>query len=322
MLHRYGIEVAPVQSDRPPVGKKLKRIIELLIEEHFKSEALATDYKANIVCRVPLSIATDPYVVRYRSEDEDEPSANANTYRLRLQETGTVMVSELIDHLTSTQASSLFASKDGTIQALNIVLGHHPKTVRDIVSLGNKHFEISETTRQTMPLGAGLQAMRGFFVSVRAATARVLVNVQIKHGAFYMEGPLDNLMDVYDAQSGRDSFRLARFLLRVRVRVNHIKRKNKAGKDIPRIKTIAGLATPSDGRDLQHPPIVPRFAADSMEVKFFVGAPDQPQIPGGMKGKKGKKPATQGPKPPQDDYISVYDFFRSRKCLLRRQAWN
>ena len=217
MLHRYGIEVAPVQSDRPPVGKKLKRIIELLIEEHFKSEALATDYKANIVCRVPLSIATDPYVVRYRSEDEDEPSANANTYRLRLQETGTVMVSELIDHLTSTQASSLFASKDGTIQALNIVLGHHPKTVRDIVSLGNKHFEISETTRQTMPLGAGLQAMRGFFVSVRAATARVLVNVQIKHGAFYMEGPLDNLMDVYDAQSGRDSFRLARFLLRVRV---------------------------------------------------------------------------------------------------------
>jgi eukaryotic translation initiation factor 2C len=318
-LYRYGIEITPVGSARQPVGKKVKRLIQLLIEEHFTADAnsIASDYKSNLVSMVRLPLDEDHYVVRYRSEDEDESSPNADSYKLHVQATGTLMVSELTDHLTSTQASGLLGSKGETIQALNIVLGHHPKTVRDIVSVGaNKHFEISEARRETMSLGAGLQAIRGFFVSVRAATARVLINVQVKHGAFYMEGPLERLMDAYVAQNGRDMFKLAKFVSKVRVRVTHIKRKNKAGKDIPRIKTIAGLAMPSDGRDLQHPPIVSRFAAGSKDVKFFNGTIDQPQSPSAIKGKKSKKPIQQGPKPRQDDYISVYDFFRSRKPLL------
>ena len=67
--------------------------------------------------------------MQYRSEDEDEPSQNAKTYRLRLQGTGTLSVSELMDYLTSGHASALFGSKDEIIQALNIVMGHYPKTV-------------------------------------------------------------------------------------------------------------------------------------------------------------------------------------------------
>jgi hypothetical protein len=68
--------------------------------------------------------------------------------------------------------------------------------------------------------------------------------------------------------------RLATFLKRVRVQVTHIIRKNRKGREIPRIKTITGLATPGDGHRLQYPSIVPKLAADAKEVKFHLGSPE------------------------------------------------
>jgi eukaryotic translation initiation factor 2C len=117
--------------------------------------------------------------------------------------------------------------------------------------------------------------------------------------------------------------RLAAFLQRVRVRVTHIIRMNREGREIPRIKTITGLATPGDGRGLQYPPIVPKFAAGAKEVKFHLGSLEgqpstsQPSVSqqssAGKKGKKGKKPIKEGPEPPGGGYISVYDFFQRSK---------
>ena len=70
------------------------------------------------------------------------------------------------------QSSQLFSSKDEIIQALNILVGHHPKAATAIALIGaNKHFELAGAGTETFRLGAGLIALRGFFVSVRAATA-------------------------------------------------------------------------------------------------------------------------------------------------------
>jgi eukaryotic translation initiation factor 2C len=318
LLFRYSIEILPDDAGRKPTGKRAKRIVELLLEEHLSlpRSSVATDYKSNLVCRFELPIDDEPYDVRYRSEEEDEPSRNAKTYRLRLQDTGTLRVSELMDYLTSTQASALFGSKEEIIQALNIVIGHYPKTASNIFSVGaNKHFELSQHGLETMSLGAGLQAIRGFFVSVRAATSRILVNVQVKHTACYNEGPLDRLISLYLDQNGRNMVKLGNFWKKVRVQVTHIVRRNKKGDEIPRIKTIVALATPGDGRGLAHPPIVPHFAAGAKEVKFFLGSPAEQ--PGGKEqgsvkreAKRGKKGGKSGPEPSQEGYISIYDFFQ------------
>jgi eukaryotic translation initiation factor 2C len=320
LLFRYSIEIQPDDAGRTPTGKRAKRIIELLLEEHLSAyrTSIATDYKSNLVCRFELPVTEDTYDVRYRSEEEDQPSQNAKTYRIHLQDTGTLRVSELTDYLTSTHASALFGSKDEIIQALNIVVGHHPKAASDIFSVGaNKHFDLSPAASEKVSLGAGLQAIRGFFVSVRAATSRILVNVQVKHTACYNEGPLDHLIFQYLEQNGRNMFKLANFLKKLRIQVTHIVRRNRSGQEIPRIKTIAGLAMPGDGHGLAHPPIVPNFAAGAKEVKFFLGGPGEQ--PGGKEqrsakkeGKKGKKAGKPGPEPPQVGYISVYDFFRQR----------
>jgi eukaryotic translation initiation factor 2C len=320
LLFRYSIEIHPDDAGRTPKGKKTKRIIELLLEEHLSAyrTSIATDYKSNLVCRCELPVTEDTYDVRYRTEEEDQPSQKANTYRIRLQDTGTLRVSELMDYLTSANASALFGSKEEIIQALNIVVGHHPKAASDIFSVGaNKHFDLSPAASEKVSLGAGLQAIRGFFVSVRAATSRILVNVQVKHTACYNEGPLDHLIFQYLEQNGRNMFKLANFLKKLRVQVTHIVRRNRSGQEIPRIKTIAGLAMPGDGHGLAHPPIVPKFPAGAKEVKFFLGDPGEQ--PGGKEqgsaqkvDKKGKKAGKPGPEAPQVGYISVYDFFRQR----------
>ncbi|RYC61800.1 hypothetical protein CHU98_g4419 [Xylaria longipes] len=302
-LYRYSVSIAAAAKGRaPPVGKKAKRIIQLLLEEHFlpQKQNIAADFKSNLISRDELDVKEDEYIVTYRSEEEDSPAPNATQYRIRIQFTGSLTLSELINHLTSTQAGLMFGSKDEIIQALNIVLGHHPKAEPSVATIAaNRHFSINATAQDRMSLGAGLQVIRGFFMSVRAATARILVNVQVKNMAFYDEGPLDKIMTAYMSVNGPNKMGLLN-----------------RGQRIPRIKMVQGFATKDDGRNLARPPIVPQFGAGAKEVQFFLdtsaGASSSqpaPAAPGGKK--KGGKGAKAGPAPPSTgSYISVFDFFK------------
>jgi len=317
MLYRYSIDIKADEAGRKPVGKKIKRIVELLIEEHFSQNQsdIATDYKSNLISKSEVPLEKAEYRVQYRSDGEDEPPQKPRTYVLRLQQTGTFRMSDFMDYLTSSNASALFASKEETIQALNIVMGHYPKSASHIYSVGaNKHFPITPAPTEQMSLGAGLKAVRGFFISARPATSRLLLNVQVKHSACYEEGPLGRLMKVFLGQNNGNMVKLAHFLKKVRVQITHIVRKNKAGKNIPRIKVITNLAMPNDGNSLQYPPKVPRFAAGPRETEFFLTPPGEPtgsqQSPAKGKGKRAKA----GPEPPSSGrYVSVYNFFKSSK---------
>jgi eukaryotic translation initiation factor 2C len=59
-----------------------------------------------------------------------------------------------------------------------------------------KSFSLSQTT-ETADLGAGLEVIPGFFSSVRLATCRILVNINVRHDAFYRADPLPSLMMSY-----------------------------------------------------------------------------------------------------------------------------
>jgi hypothetical protein len=77
ILFRYSIEIIPIDTRvrRVPTSKRAKRVIELLIKEHFSKykNNITTDYKSNLICRSELSINEEGYLVQYRSEDEDKP---------------------------------------------------------------------------------------------------------------------------------------------------------------------------------------------------------------------------------------------------------
>jgi hypothetical protein len=308
LLYRYSINIPPIGSGKGPGAKKTRRLVQLLLEDHFSNHELdvVTDFKSNILSKVELDLQ-DHYRVPYRQEHEQEPGATAPVFQITLRHTATLSTSELLDYVTSTQSGALFGSKDELIQALNIVMGHHPKGAPDIASIGaNKHYSNAATTER-YHLGAGLQAVRGFFMSTRAATARILVNVQVKYGAFFEEGPLEGLINAFLTQNGNSKMKLEIFLKRLSVSVTHIQRKDKRGTIIPRIKQISGLASERDGQQQLHRPVVPSFGAGPKEVKFFLagvdpGSQKQRQKPGG--GSSSSSSATQG------KYVSVYDFFK------------
>jgi eukaryotic translation initiation factor 2C len=328
MLHRYSIEVTELELRKCPTGKRLKRVIQLLIQDHLTQYGhhVVTDFKANLLSKTELDLKPE-YIVTYLSEGEDDPSPNAKRYRILLQPTGTLTVSELMDYLSSTDISSqLFGSKEEILQALNIAVGHHPKQAADIATVGaNKHFQLDAALRESFDLGAGLSAIRGFFVSVRAATARLLVNVQVKHGAFYNDGPLDRLMLAYISENGPNLVRLWNFIKRLSVDVTHILKRKKSGERVPRIKQLQGFAMPNDGQDQAYPPIVPSYGAGARKVKFFLNDSPVQQLqsqvtssPSGNKG-KGKQRgmgSTTDPSTSQGRYISVYDFFSQRMYTL------
>lgn len=308
-LFRYSLDVS---GDRKPTGKKLSQVFRLLLDEHLApyQNSVATDYKNNLISRV--EIPQGQYDVRYRDEHEDDYSAQPNVYRVRCQFTGKLSAHDLLNYLTSTNAAAMFESKAEVTQAMNIVLGHGPRTDSSIASVGaNRHFSLRPDLTERYDLGSGLEVLRGFFVSARAATARLLVNVQVKYAACYQEGPLGAVISEYQ-QGPRDIYRLDAFLKRLRIRVTHIVRKSSKGRVVPRIKTITGLASTADGRSMPYPPKVPKHGAGPREVEFFLDNPGQSSSGPSPGGKKGKKPPKAGPSQ-AGSYISVADFFRRGK---------
>ncbi|MCJ1392530.1 hypothetical protein MMC18_005398 [Xylographa bjoerkii] len=320
-LYRYSIDTVPAMTAK----RKQRRLVELLIEETplapLKSQ-IATDYRTTLICRSQIPETDLEQGIVYKDEHEDEPGPRATSHRLKLQQTGVFTVAELVSFLTSTRADAAFPNKDEVIQSLNIVIGHHPKAAPSTMSVANKHYPVQGQSSEYFNLGAGLIAWRGYFVSVRAAAARILVNVQVKHAAAYQDGRLVELMNSYKTTNRSSTlFQLERFLKRVRVETTHLPvKKNKAGVTIPRVKTINGLATPSDGQGLPHPPKVATFGAFADKVQFYLDStPSTPNTSesastpkGGKKG--GKKSGQQGPRPgpasgESGRYISVAEFF-------------
>ncbi|KAL2834729.1 ribonuclease H-like domain-containing protein [Aspergillus pseudoustus] len=317
-LYRYHVDIRGSSSRKSLAVKKKRQIIRLLLEEHFPQfrKSIVTDYRSTLLSHKKLLDEENVDVtfdVRFRGDYEDEYPETPEVFRVSCLYTGQVEPAALLNYLTSSDAAAMFESKEHIVQALNIAIGHHAKSADANASIGaNKHYAIRDGKAERFDLGSGLEALRGYFVSVRAATARILVNVQVKYIACYQDGPLNQAIGEYQHANGFNVHSLAKFLSKLRVRVTHIEKKGKKGQVIPRIKTIRNLATPHDGSSLANPPKVPKIGAGPQEAQFFLDTPGQtPQqtAPAGTKGKKGKKPAKAGPEP-SGSYITVADFFQ------------
>ncbi|KAI5925020.1 ribonuclease H-like domain-containing protein [Camillea tinctor] len=321
VLQRYDVSVTPEAA-----GKKAVQIIRLLLKtpELLPLEAdLVTDFRSTLISRKKFDDKT--ITVTYRDEDEDEPKANARQYAVKLKFTNVLSVSQLTEYLNSTNISARYGEKLEMIQAFNVFLNHYAKSSMNLATIGSsKTFSLADPEKYD--LTNCLSAMRGFFSSVRAATARVLVNVNITHSPFYTEGRLDQIIARHQFFQQRKVMKLQKFMKGIKIRSTHLKeKKNKSGKVIVKRKTIYGFASPNDGSRLEHPPNVRTFAAGPKDVQFWLDenppssseAPSASSPTGKKKGGKGKGKG-KGPEPAGKSttasgrYISVYDFFATK----------
>jgi len=346
VLHRYDIKVSEkdpkprkaktTESKEPTVpGRKLVQVIRLLLDSPelaaFKRN-IVTDFKSTCVSKDRFPKDDQIINIVYRAEGEDEPRLGATTYCVRLLYTKTVRAGELVDYLCSTDLAASCENKAELIQAFNIFMNHYAKSANDkLTTMGSSRtFPLNPQSSQLINLWGGLNGIRGFFASVRPATSRILVNVNVSHAAFFQPGPLGGLMEAYGLASLP---RLEKFLKGVRVRTNHLpEKRNKAGEIVPRIKTILGLATREDGKTLPEGqrPRVAKYGGGPKEVEFWLNSPTpsparpsvsgmEPASPsqakkrGGKGGKRGGGPAPAASSGGR--YISVYDFFMQSKSF-------
>lgn len=257
VLYQYHIEIQP-----QAVGRKRTRIIELFLqrpESVARSDSICSDFKSTLFSRTLLDDNSTSYNIVYRSEFETEPDRRATVYHLRLQHTRKLPVRRLLEFITATKLSTSFDEKNDLIHAFNVFLNHYAKSQGDLVTIGSKTFPKDSVGKD---LGGGLMAIQGFFSSVRAATGRILVNVNVCCSAFYRPGPLVGLMT---AQGSLDKYRLEQFLKGVRVKTSHT--------GTTRIRTILALASPRDGQDSnQTRPKVLDYGAGPNQVLFWLQA--------------------------------------------------
>lgn len=307
VLYRYNIDITPEVA-----GRKRHRVVQLLLETSqmlaYQGQ-IATDFRSTIVSKKRFEHDDDIIEIQYRSEGEDEPATGATVFKARIQYTNTLSIGELVNWMNSTNLAQSLEHKEELTQALNIFLNHYAKSANNLATIGtSKSFSLHQNPAKD-DLGAGLEVIRGFFSSVRIATCRVLVNINVSHGAFYHNGPLPGLMEGYGT---RNTSALEKFLKLIRVRTTHLKeRRNRANEEIPRIKTIFGLARKDDGHGMEHRPRIKQHGAGAKDVEFWLDGERSSSSKG--KGKAPPQgPATSG----SGRYISVYDFFRTSEFTM------
>jgi len=274
---------------------------------------VATEWKSMIIAREPLTIS-DPYTVDivYRADGEDEALENAQTYKVRIITPTTLAVGDFVNYLCATNTGPEFVQKAEVIQGLNALFGHSPQSRGNITSIGqNRHFltdHSANNQRNIQILGGGLESLRGYYQSLRPATGGLLLNINVTHGVFLEPVRLDYL---YPKLGSGNKVTLQKKLKLVRVEITHLpaKKNKKTGGNIPRVKTIFGLAHPQDGRSEAHPPQIPLQGASSSQVKFWLST-----IPPAATAAGGKAPAKKpSDQPlPSNTYISVFDYFRKK----------
>jgi hypothetical protein len=279
-LHRYIVEVE--EGDHIRLFKTMRELITSLVHQHFPqyTNAIASDQNSLLISSQELPIGSGTYTVWCRQGMK--LLHMGGICRVRLKAMDVIRIPETIDKYTSSPSLPIKAE---VIQALNLIVGHHPKCSSSITSVGsNKHFELNS---DHVLIGPVLEMVRGliFSVGILGTPPRLLVNVHTTHSVFYRRGTLSWFILEYLKENELKWAQLEILLKSIKVIVTN----DHSATGVPRLRSITGFATPEDGEDFVNRPIIAKYAALPTEVLFFSNRPEHQR------------------------YIDVYDYFRAGK---------
>ncbi|KAJ8058470.1 hypothetical protein OCU04_012658 [Sclerotinia nivalis] len=308
-LDRYMVDISPNMN---AAKKKRIQLFRLVLElPELASIPIATDYASMLIIPNKLPF-TDKRIfnIPWRNEGEDDPYPDAQVYRVRISSPTSFNISDFVQFLSKISAINVSdIQKEETIQVMNTLLGFYAKSDKGTVSIaGNRHFSTAREGNEHnfTPLSMGLEAIRGFYQSVRPATGRLLLNVNVTHSVFLEPGSLALLFQKLGHGHG-----IMDKIKRKRIEVTHLpEKKSKNGTIIPRERSIWDLARPGDGSTEEHPPQIARYGAGPKDVKFYISA-EAPSTKGDAPPKSGSKKAS-APALKVNMYMSVFDYFKAK----------
>ncbi|KAI2487016.1 Piwi multi-domain protein [Pyrenophora tritici-repentis] len=188
-LYRYSIDFGGVTISR----EKKKQLVEILLQTPPLAQLkVATDWSQKLVCaeQIPLAGEHAEYTLVWSPKagllyPQTDESRQRNTYHVRVTKLGEVSLSELLQNLS--QPAPTYALKLDTIDALNTVIAYGSSSEANITTAARSRFYPfnDHPQVQVADLGHALQALRGYFASVRTSVNRVMVNVNVAAGAFH-----------------------------------------------------------------------------------------------------------------------------------------
>lgn len=250
---------------------------KLVTIPNIKNCRVATDGAQELVTLKPL--AKPPPINITVGEGKEK-----RTYTITITQQETIDPHSLLQTLRNTQNREPLTDEAVAVRILNLVMG--------ALTFGDKRLAVKGQERNKImriddgkiasDLGGGIECLRAFFTSVRLASGRILLNLNVNHSTFYRPGPLGRLFDDFRKVHFNDLDFLSRYLNRCRVGVTHLPKVMENGEMVWRQKVIVGLARESDGRaknpddkpPMKNPPRVPYTGANADEVAFFLEEKD------------------------------------------------
>ncbi|XP_044720121.1 piwi domain-containing protein [Hirsutella rhossiliensis] len=302
VLYKYTFEFVQVGSEtssgepsqsakaasREVKGRKLYFAVrELLatLKAADKTLVLATEYKSQLVSLQKLKLAENPLRFRLAVETSGD---NWDVIEATIHGPTEAPLDALLKYVGSMSegpVDGLFPKYPDVVDALNVVLGHGPRSkLHDISAVGSARFfpfGRDEAATDLFQDWHQLIAARGFFQSARLGTGRLLLNANVSHGVFRAAGRLADLFDrfqirptqAFDNQAMRKIKAFAKFMPKTRVWAE--------------ITLSTGEAKPADGKPLK---FAPNYEYPGpKQVQFFLND-----------GKGGGQ------------YISVFDYFKMK----------
>ncbi|KAH7919917.1 Piwi-domain-containing protein [Leucogyrophana mollusca] len=221
VLYDYNVKVTPTTDI-----KRLRGRIMWLLERSNHPEwrnyvpFIAHDRSERLVSAKKLPQPLDVPITFYE-EGETQPRPNAKVYTVSIEFTRELDTTQISQYLSG---GAQFRDHDPLplISALNLVLQQHASATG--VRVGkNRYFFPSP--REPFELGLGVEAWKGFFISVRPVYKELMVNVNVCMTAFYTPG---NLVDAIMAFQRRSSGAiLQRFAKKLKVTTSHLGYKQK-----------------------------------------------------------------------------------------------
>lgn len=212
-LCEYDVKITPATTVR-----RLKRRIFQILEQNPEyaryGVGVAHDFGAKLIAarRLPQPLS---FQVPFYDDDKSESGPNDKTYTVEI-----IFIQDLDLTVLANYLAGDLQYRDFDIApllaALNIVLAQHPS--REGVMVGRNRFFFPQ---ETFPLGAGLEAWKGFYSSVRPAYKQLMVNVNVATTAFYQEGNLANSM--IEFRNATFGGRVDGFLRGIRIVTTHLR---------------------------------------------------------------------------------------------------
>ncbi|KAI1326725.1 ribonuclease H-like domain-containing protein [Xylariaceae sp. FL0255] len=297
MLLKYALKAKRVDKNpsnkktQGPTGMKLRSILQTALDTVKQNNIYVTDFKQSVYTLKPFTLDKKIVEVHYRDEGKDDK------YEVEFNGPTNIDFPSLLEYLQTMRSrtnDTSFPKFTEEINALTVITGFHARRDSNSASLGSRHFPLNLPDQIYELFPESNRLIRGYFLSARPATGRLLLNVNVAHGVFKMKGPATAYIDKINEQQGDRSNAYSiihKSLSKMRAMVQVL---SEDGQE-PRIiqKVIHGLADNrldgtasghgprrSQPRDPAHPPKVQELGATAANTRFYISAP----APTGLKG--------------------------------------